>query len=205
MPHPTTATQTSAPTIAAVLAQEQLLPQVTALMKQLEKLPPRQQLAPASAVTLAAANALFITARKVLGRAAPDPVTEIRTEDLSVLLAALSGALEGFEARHSGPDRGGVLVWKLSDGPSRPVTRHLGKWLRGANGFPVTSERDNFDADAMRKKVLRRFLERENIAYADGYRDAREGLPPRPDRGEIEAAGPAPSLERYRQEAAEEK
>ena len=200
MPSPATSTQSS-PTLATVLAQEQLLPQVTALLKQLEKLPPRQRMAPASAVTLSAANSLFITARKVLGRGAPDPVTDIRTEDLSVLLAALSGALDGFEARHSGPDPSGVLVWYLSEGQSRPVARHLGKWLRGPNGFPISEQRHDFDADSARKALMRRIVERDNISYAEGYRDAREGQPPRPDRDKIEFEGPAPSLERYRKEA----
>lgn len=175
MPNPTQ----SHPTLATVLAQEQLLPQVAALLKQLEKLPPRQRIAPASAVTLASANALFTAARKVLGRAAPDPVTDIRTEDLSVLLAALSGALEGFEARHSGPDPRGVLVWHLSDGPSRPVARHLGKWLRGPKGFPI-SEPDP-DAEMRLAQTRRRLVERENHSYLLGYRDCLRGLPPRAD------------------------
>lgn len=109
MPNPTATTQTR-PTLAAVLAQEQLLPQVTALLKQLEKLPPRQRMGPASAITMSSANALFPLARKVLGRAAPDPVSEISIEDLTITLAALLGALQGFEASHSGPDRQGVLV-----------------------------------------------------------------------------------------------
>lgn len=181
MPNPTP-TQSN-PTLATVLAQEQLLPQVAALLKQLEKLLPRQRLAPASPVTLASANAIFTSARKVLGRAAPDPVSAISTEDLSVLLAALAGALEGFEARHSGPDPRGVLVWHLSDAPSRPVARHLGKWLRGPNGFPISEP----DPDAERRvaQTRRRIVERENQSYLLGYRDCLRGLPPRADLTEI--------------------
>jgi len=169
----------SNPSLNTVLAQEQLLPQVAALLKQVAKLPPRQSQGPASPVMLAAANQLFVAARSVLGRAAPDPVGDIRVEDLSVMLAALNGALEGFETRHSWVDRQGLLVWRLADGGRRPVARHLGKWLRGPNGFPI-SEKDP-DADERHARTLRRILERENQSYLAGYRDCLQGLPPRAD------------------------
>lgn len=57
-----------------------------------------------------------------LGHAAPDPVSDMRSDDLSARLAALVGAIEGFEARRSGPDPSIVLVWHLSKGPARGVT-----------------------------------------------------------------------------------
>lgn len=179
-------------TPALIAAHERLYPRLAALLKQVERVASQRAATPVPEETAKLARELCREAGKLLGREGrgivvpKGPSTASSPLDhagLAVVLGQAVAGLEAFETAHSGRDFSGNAVWQLPGGETPPVARLRAAgpgWATSAPK-PSTPWRDPFEITEaeMKSGVLKRILQRENAVYLEGYRDARDGKPPR--------------------------
>lgn len=171
-----------------IATHERLYPRLAALLKQVERVAGKRPGDPAPEATAKLAGQLCVQAAKLLGRERQGIVLPVATRGASldhaglvVKLGQAVAGLEAFEAAHSAPIAG-VLSWQLGDGESRPVARLGAKASpaqRQAPPKPQAARAGSIESPRqMRSKILKRLMERENLRYMQGYRDAKAGKPP---------------------------
>lgn len=158
-----------------VLAQERLYRRVVVLLRQVERGAVGRPGAPVPAASRAVANGLFAAAKKLLGRPAGAGMAG-EVAGLAVQLGQLQAELESFEARHAvWIAAENCVCWDLPDAP-QPISRLLPRQTRR----PEPPSQPVEDVEAIRSKLHRRLLVRENHRYMQGYRHGQAGRAPLP-------------------------
>ncbi|WP_417307981.1 hypothetical protein [Devosia sp.] len=156
-------------------AHEALTPRVTALLKQVERAAAKTPEAPIPVATRDVAQVLFREARKILGREVKRWAGRAfgSLGGLSVGLGQLAAGLEAFEAAHLGySQKAKCVVWHVA-GPVLPVTRLKPPGVATGPGAAADDK-----ASAARQQLTRLVMARYAAGYDQGYRHAKEGLPP---------------------------
>ncbi len=189
---PTTLTKT------VIATHERLHPRLAALLKQVERVAGKRPGEPVPEETLKLSQTLIREAAKLLGRegrgiSAPKGSSAagkaaLDHQNLAVALGQALAGLEAFEGTHT-VLAGGVRSWQLGDGTRQPVARLLAKTsARGATTAPAKPDFGFMGrtASEARQKLYSRMIERENLRYMQGYRDAKAGKDPIPPLDKVE-------------------
>jgi hypothetical protein len=158
-----------------VLAQERLYRRVATLLRQVERGAVGRPGAPVPAASRAVVAGLLAEAKKLLGRPAGAGAAG-EVAGLAVQLGQLLAELESFEARHAvWIAAENCICWDLPGAP-RPISRLLPQKTRR----PDPPSQPVEDVEAIRSKLHRRLLVRENHRYMQGYRHGQAGRAPLP-------------------------
>lgn len=179
-------------TKALIATHERLFRRIASLLKQVERVAGRQ---PTMAVPEESAKLARELCRETVellgkdGRGIGLPRTaKAGTLDHTALAVALGQALAGleaFEGEHAMlSHKHQAICWLLPDGQRQPVARHLPA-TPPKHATAWAAEEHQF-SEADRKRVMRRFIERENVIYLRGYHDCQQGKPPREPLDEFE-------------------
>jgi hypothetical protein len=151
-------------------AHEALYPELERLTRQLEAMAVKRPGAPVPPATSAIAADLLFDAQRFAGMRRGLPEVAADVGGLATQLGRALAKLDAFEAENSGWNpRLSCFAWSLRD--PLPVKR-----LRQQSDSMKTA-REERDSEGIREKLLKRFDERIERAYDEGYEHASAGRP----------------------------